>query len=113
MTNQGDRTGRETRTSGRHSWASRPGKLAFTDVAGPGAFLALDDVERHGLALSERLEAFGLDVTVVDEDLAAVVNLDEPKPLGIVEPLHLACCHEQGSFKNQHIGFANVFIQAN
>jgi len=45
-------------------------------------------------------------------EMNIIVN-DEPKPLGIVEPLHLACCHEHGSFKNKHIGFASVLIQAN
>src|SRR5688500_143738 len=61
------------------------------DVLSGGALLALHDVELHGLALGERLEALTLDRAVVDEAvLLAAVGRDEAKALGVVEPLHLA-----------------------
>src|SRR5690606_19251269 len=48
-----------------------------------------DDVELHLLALGQGLEALALDGAVVDEAvLLAVGRGDEPKALGVVEPLH-------------------------
>src|SRR5688572_1644699 len=56
-----------------------------------GPLLPFDDVELNGVPFSERLEALPLDRAEVHETvLLAVVRGDEPKPLRVVEPLHLA-----------------------
>src|SRR5690606_31978083 len=61
------------------------------DVLRRVALLPLDDVERHTLSLSKRLEPLHLDRGVVDEAvLRAVLGRDEAEALGIVEPLHCA-----------------------
>src|SRR5436190_11748211 len=61
------------------------------DVAGLRALGAVDDLEFHRLAFLERTEAVALNSRVVHEDIAAPVTLDESVPLGVVEPLDLAC----------------------
>src|SRR6185503_12745335 len=63
----------------------------FGDVAGLRALRTVNDLELHCLALFERAEAVALNGRVVHEDIAASVTLDEPIPLGVVEPLDLAC----------------------
>src|SRR5262244_3821131 len=65
--------------------------LDLGDVAGLRALGAVNDLELHCLALLERTEAVALNGRVVHEDVAASVTLDEPIPLGVVEPLDLAC----------------------
>src|SRR4051794_18960843 len=64
------------------------------DVLRLRALLALDDVERHGLALLELTEARGVDRGVVREDVrTAAVLGDEAEALLRVEPLHSSSCH--------------------
>src|SRR5947199_3861857 len=65
--------------------------LDLGDVAGLRALGAVNDLELHRLAFLERTEAVALNGRVVDEDVAASVTLDDPMPLGVVEPLDLAC----------------------
>src|SRR4029450_5941776 len=70
---------------------SHVGYSDFGDVAGLRALRAVNDFELHCLALFKRAEAVALNGRVVHEDVAASVTLDEPIPLGVVEPLDLAC----------------------
>src|SRR6185369_16518133 len=61
------------------------------DVLSGRSLGALDDVELHTLAFRQRLEAAALDGRVVDEAvLLTVFGRNEPKALGVVEPLHCA-----------------------
>src|SRR4051794_32655427 len=65
------------------------------DVDGLGALVAGLGVEGHLRALSQRLEAVGVDAGVVDEEvLAALVRGDEAEALVVVEPLHGSCSHD-------------------
>src|SRR5215211_8087727 len=70
---------------------SHVGYSDFGDVAGLRALRTVNDLELHCLAFFERAEAVALNGRVVHEDIAASVTLDEPIPLGVVEPLDLAC----------------------
>src|SRR5512136_43916 len=72
--------------------ATRSGMLDLGHVAGLRAFRAVNDLEFDRLAFLQRPEATGaLNRGVVDEDVTAAFALDEPVPLGVVEPLDLAC----------------------
>src|SRR5712691_4189202 len=66
-------------------------RLDLGHVAGLRALRTVDDLELHRLAFLERTEAVALNGRVVHEDVTASVALDEPVPLGVVEPLDLAC----------------------
>ena len=74
--------------------AERPARELPSDLAHVlrgRSLLTLDEVELDGLALGERLEAVAGDGAVVDEAvLVSTVWRDEPKPLRVVEPLHLS-----------------------
>src|SRR5262249_38518187 len=66
------------------------------DVFGRGAFGALDDVELDALALGERAEALTRDGRAMNEAIIMFALCgDEPKALGVIEPLHRAsrACH--------------------
>src|SRR5690348_4121760 len=64
------------------------------DRRGLGALLALSRLVRHLGTLGEALVARADDPAVMDEQvLPALVGLDEPIPLGVVEPLHCPGCH--------------------
>jgi hypothetical protein len=54
------------------------------------AFLPLDDVELHVIALFQSLVAIQLDCRVVNENIWPVVASDESVALGVVEPLYFA-----------------------
>src|SRR3954447_19114688 len=65
------------------------------DVDGLGPLVAGLGVERHLRALSQRLEAVGVDAGVVDEEvLAALVRGNEAEALVVVEPLHGSDSHD-------------------
>src|SRR3954470_2864291 len=65
------------------------------DVDGLGALVAGLGVEGHLRALSQRLEAVGVDAGVVDEEvLAALVRGHEAEALVVVEPLHGSGSHD-------------------
>jgi hypothetical protein len=53
------------------------------------AFLALDDVELHVVALFQSLIAIQLNCGIVNEDIRPVVAANESVPLGVVKPLDL------------------------
>src|SRR5204862_310253 len=64
------------------------------DVRRLGALLPLAGLELDLRALGERLEARAADLREVDEQvLPAVLGLDEPEALRVVEPLHGSGCH--------------------
>jgi hypothetical protein len=59
-----------------------------------GALGALTDLELNALVLVEGLEATGLDLGVVNEDIAiGVIRGDEAEALFSVEPLDGSLCH--------------------
>src|SRR3954452_1375734 len=60
------------------------------DVLRGGTLGALHDVELHGLALGEGLEALRLDGGEVDEQVPATLVFNEAEALGVVEPLHFS-----------------------
>src|SRR3954470_23334980 len=63
-------------------------RLERGDVDGLRALVARLGVEAHAGALGQRLEARGVDASVVDEEvLARVVRRDEAEALVVVEPL--------------------------
>src|SRR3954470_22974525 len=65
------------------------------DVDGLRALVAGLGVVGHLRALSQRLEAAGVDAGVVDEEvLAALVRGDEAEALVVVEPLHGSGSHD-------------------
>src|ERR1700687_578282 len=65
--------------------------LDLGDGAGLRALGTVNDLELDCLAFLQRAEAVALNGRVVHEDVTASVALDEPVPLGVVEPLDLAC----------------------
>src|SRR3954470_8097584 len=72
-----------------------PPALERGDVDGLGALVADLGVVGHLRALSQRLEAVGVDAGVVDEEvLAALVRGDEAEALVVVEPLHGSGSHD-------------------
>src|SRR5258708_40255157 len=74
-----------------HQPLAMSGFLDLGNVAGLRALRTVNDLELHCLTFLERTEAVALDGRVVHEDIAASVTLDETVPLGVVEPLDLAC----------------------
>src|SRR5439155_24821875 len=54
------------------------------------AFLPLDDVEFHIIALFQSLVAIQLDCRVVNENIWPVVASDESVAISVFEPLHFA-----------------------
>jgi hypothetical protein len=58
------------------------------------AFLALRHIELHAFTLGERSMPLGDDRGLVDEYVLAVVLLNEPEALRVVEPLHCTGSHE-------------------
>jgi hypothetical protein len=54
-----------------------------------GAFLALDDIELHIIALFQGLIAIQLDCGIVNENIWPIVAADESVALGVVKPLDL------------------------
>ena len=73
--------------------------LDLGNVAGLRALGSVNDLELHCLAFLERPEAVALNRRVVHEDVTASVALDESVPLGVVEPLDLACdAHRSSSY---------------
>jgi hypothetical protein len=51
-------------------------------------FIALDNVETHGLSLGQGLEAAGLNGTEMDENVPALTLLDKPKTFTLVKTFH-------------------------
>lgn len=64
--------------------------LALQDILRLEPFGALVEVEFHRVPRVELAPALGLDRRVVDEDVASVPPLNEPKSLRIIEPFHFA-----------------------
>src|SRR5205807_3516704 len=59
-----------------------------------GALIPLLRLVGHLPTVGQALEAIAQDRAVMDEQvLAAIVRGNEPKPLGVVEPLHGSSCH--------------------
>ena len=58
------------------------------NVLGGRTLLAVDDVEFAQLPFGQSLEALALNGAEMDEHVATVATLDEPKTLGIIEPLY-------------------------
>jgi hypothetical protein len=54
------------------------------------AFLPLDDVKLHVIALFQSLVTIQLDCRVVNENIRPVFTSDESVALGVIEPLYLA-----------------------
>src|SRR3954465_3839789 len=72
-----------------------PAALERGDVDGLGALVAGLGVVGHLRALSQRLEAVGVDAGVMDEEvLATLVRGNEAEPLVVVEPLHGSGSHD-------------------
>jgi hypothetical protein len=64
------------------------------DVLRLRALVALHDLELHGVALFEGLEAGAQDCAVVDENvLVAIITSNETITLLCIEPLYFACKH--------------------
>src|SRR5579864_3310694 len=62
--------------------------LSFAYVGSLRSFLALHNLELHGVAFLEALVAFSGDGAVVDEHVRPVVPSYEPVAFCVVEPLH-------------------------
>src|SRR6187401_2828938 len=65
--------------------------LGLGDVPCLRTFRAVYDLEFDRLTLFQGPEAVATDRGVVHEHVAATLALNEPIPLGVVEPLDLAC----------------------
>ena len=91
------------RMAGKEKWLAHashrlPGHRAEglhrLDVRGLLALGALFHVKADFLAFLQRLEALGLDIGEVREEVvAAVVRRDESEALCIIEPLYCTCCN--------------------
>src|SRR3954451_3200376 len=89
-----DRPARTSRARTASRWTT-PAPLERGDVDGLGALVAGLGVEGHLRALSQRLEAVGVDAGVMDEEvLATLVRGNEAEPLVVVEPLHGSGSHD-------------------
>ncbi len=67
--------------------------LNFADVCRLRTFLTFSNVKANTISLSERLEAFALDLGKVYEYVRTVVLLDETKTLSVIEPFNCTFCH--------------------
>src|SRR5690606_37769239 len=81
--------------SAAEAFTAAPRLVEPDDVLCFQPFGLLDHVELDAFAFVQRLEAGPLHGAVVDEDVGALVLLDEAVPLFLGEPLHHACgaCH--------------------
>src|SRR5690349_3954695 len=70
------------------------------DVRGVQPLLARLDLELHGLALCERLEAVHPNRREMHEHVVAGLLLDEAVPLRVVEPLHASLGHRPVSVES-------------
>lgn len=57
------------------------------------ALVALGQLKADPGTLRQTAVSLGFDFALVDENVLAVIRLDESKTLGIVEPLHFSFCH--------------------
>src|SRR5436190_3477224 len=73
---------------GASSYSSPTGSLDSLDVRGLRALRALHNLERHALALGQRLVAVHADRREVHEDVVAALALDEAVALLVREPLN-------------------------
>jgi len=63
--------------------------LELADFSRFGTFPSLTFFVLHGRSFCERLEAVGVDVRVVDEQvISAAFGCDEAKPFFVIEPFH-------------------------
>src|SRR5687768_13348735 len=87
------RSGRSVRIAPGAARRRRAGRvvLRFGDVPCLRTLRAVDDLEFDGLTLFQGPEAVATDRGIVHEHVAATLALNEPIPLGVVEPLDLAC----------------------
>ena len=67
--------------------------LSLNDVLRLETLGSLRDIKLYGLTLFQGLVPFTLDGREMDEDVAAVLLLDETVPFGVVEPLHFSFRH--------------------
>ncbi|CAB1369821.1 conserved protein of unknown function [Denitratisoma oestradiolicum] len=75
----------------RHVWSL---SVRRTDVRRLLALGTSGDVEANALTFGQGLETLALNRGEMGEEiLAAVFGSDETETLGIVKPLHGACCH--------------------
>src|SRR4029077_9456674 len=75
-----DRERHKKRAPRRPPFAKIEFRLGGADVIRPGTLLALLDVEAHGLATAQAVEVErGVDATLVEEVLLAIIGGDEPK----------------------------------
>src|SRR5262245_12230617 len=72
--------------------------LCLADVGRLKTCRPARDIELDAVTLGEALESRGLDGAEVHEHVLAALLRDEPKTLGVVEPLDLSCCHYCISF---------------
>src|SRR5215472_8602001 len=71
--------------------------LAAGHVDGLQTLRPLLDLKLDNLVLEEAATPLTRDLRVVDEDVGAVVLLDEAPPLLVVEPFHPTHCHRNAS----------------
>ena len=72
---------------------ARKSLLSFFDVGGLETFWSGYHIKRYGFAFCERFEPLTLNGGEVYEYIFAVVLLDEPESLCVIEPFHFALCH--------------------
>src|ERR1700682_5828142 len=77
---------------GASSQLGSDGSLDGLDVRGLRALRALHNLERHALALGQRLVAVHADRREVHEHIVATFTLDEAVALLVREPLNGALC---------------------
>jgi len=82
------------------------GNLTSLDVDRFGAFGAFRQLEGNGFTFDEGLEAFALDVAVMDERIRTIFTGYEPVTLRVIEPLDRTFSHAATPLENWHCGFA-------
>src|SRR5712691_5190113 len=92
------RRGGESEAPRRPTAAACVGWLRLADVGGLQSLGTAGHLELHAIALTERLEAGGLDRAEVHEHVLPAFLRDETEPLGVVEPLHGADGHVAVTF---------------
>src|SRR5689334_157606 len=68
----------------------RKGSSDFDDVGGLAPLVAFDHIELDAIAVCQAAVTLRLDGREMDEEILALLGLDEPEPFGGVEPLHRA-----------------------
>src|SRR5689334_16879261 len=68
----------------------RKGSSDFDDVGGLAPLVAFDHIELDAIAVCQAAVTLRLDGREMDEEILALLGLDEPEPFAGVEPLHRA-----------------------